>query len=204
MNNRPVYIFLFLLGLLTWLGFVLINTIDHHFNPLPVYGEPDHYIETFELTNQMGDTFQSEAHQGQIWVVNYFFTSCPSVCPKMMKNMQEVHDIIRSDEEVLLLSFTVDPKRDQPERLYRYTNRFNVNHASWQLLTGAKKDLYRLARKSFLVSATDGGGEEHDFIHSENIVVIDANQKIRGIINGTADNADKQILDIISRLKIKS
>jgi len=118
-----------------------------------------------------------------------------------MKNMQGVHDVIRADEDIILLSLTVDPKRDTPERFMSYLSNFNVNHDTWHLLTGEKKDLYRLARKSFLVSATEGAGDEYDFIHSENIVVIDQEGKIRNFVNGTAENADQQILRTISKLK---
>ena len=202
--NKGLYLFLISLGILTWSGFLLIKFVNEKLHPLPVYGPEDHKIESFELINQKGELISSSAQEGKIWVVNYFFTSCPSVCPKMMRNMQEVHNIFRSDEEVILMSFTVDPKRDQPERFMRYLDRFNINHDTWQLVTGPKPDLYRLARRSFLVSATDGGGGEYDFIHSENIVIIDQHQQIRGIVNGVAENADQEIFAIIKKLKRNS
>ena len=192
------------MGAATWAGYTIVEKIDSSINALPVYGEKNHQIESFSLTNQQGYTFESSAQADKIWVVHYFFTSCPTICPKMMKNMQQLHDLVRAEEDILLLSITVDPAHDTPERMRRYLNRYNVNHNSWQLLTGPKKKLYRLARKSFLVSATDGRGDDKDFIHSENIVVIDTNQKIRAIINGTADDADEQILSVIKRLKTKS
>jgi len=199
--NKTSLIFVVALVAITGLSYSIVQTIDNRYTPLPVYGGADHSIESFKLTNQLDETFDSEEHLGKIWVVNYFFTSCPSICPKMMKNMQEVHSVILNDEEVLLLSLTVDPVRDQPTRLMNFLENYNVNHENWQLLTGEKKDLYRLARKSFLVSATDGGGDQYDFIHSENIVVIDKEQKVRTIINGLAEDAEGQILSAISKLR---
>ena len=202
--NRTLFFFLVILLSLTFVGYKAVVMIDEKLNPLPIYGGEDHTVPTFSLMNQLNETFDSEDHNDKVWVVNYFFTSCPSVCPKMMKNIQEVHDIVRGEDDIILLSMTVDPKRDDPKRLFDYTERFNVDHSGWQLLTGSKKDLYRLARKNFLISATDGGGDEHDFIHSENIVILDKNKKIRGIINGTSEKADREILKIITRIKKES
>lgn len=202
--NKVSIIFLVCVGAVTLVGYKSMVAIDNKLNPLPIYGDKNHKIENFEFINQNNDVFKSIEHHDKIWVVNYFFTSCPSICPKMMKNIQEVHDIVRAEDEVILLSFTVDPKRDTPERFQYYLEDYNINHESWQLLTGSKKDLYRHARKSFLISATDGGGDEYDFIHSENIVVIDQNKKIRAIINGTDPDADHEILKTIKRIKKES
>lgn len=202
--NKTILVFLLIVGGLSYTGYKVIIAIDEKLSPLPVYGSDDHVIESFHLQNQKSQTFDSREHLNSVWVVNYFFTSCPSICPKMMKNMQEVHDVVRSESDILLLSMTVDPKRDTSEKLMAYLDNYNVNHDSWQLLTGSKKDLYRLARKSFLISATDGGGEEYDFIHSENIIVIDKDRKIRAIINGTDPEADRKILQTVSRINNKS
>lgn len=202
--NRTLLLFLLILGSLTFVSYKAVIIIDNKMNPLPIYGDENHSVPSFVFTNQLDQEFKSELHNEKIWVVNYFFTSCPSICPKMMKNIQEVHDIVRSNSDIILLSFTVDPKRDTPERFSSYLDNYNVDHSTWQLLTGDKKDLYRLARKSFLISATDGGGDEDDFIHSENIVILDKNKKVRSIINGIAPDADREILKVISRIKKES
>lgn len=199
--NKTILIFLLILGSLTFTGYKAMIAIDDKMNPLPIYGNEDHEVPVFSFENQLEEAFNSAAHLDKIWVVNYFFTSCPSICPKLMKNMQEVHDIVRAENDLLLLSLTVDPKRDTPDRLLSYLENYNVNHENWQLLTGDKKNLYRLARNAFLVSATDGGGEEYDFIHSENIVVLDKNQKVRSIINGIDPDANNKILNVIRRIK---
>ena len=201
MSNRYLLIALATIAGFTGASYYAVEYIEAKVYPLPVYGPEDHEIELFQLTNQKDELFNSSNHLDKIWVVNTFFTSCPSICPKMMRNMQSVHDIVRSEEDIVLISLTVDPKRDTPERFMTYLDNFNVNHSSWQLLTGEKSDLYRLARKSFLVSATDGAGDEYDFIHSENIVVVDQEGKIRNFVNGTAEDADEKILKTIKRLK---
>lgn len=199
--NKTSLIFLLVVSSVTFVSYKAMIIIDDKINPLPVYGDENHTIPSFEFINQKNEIFNSEEHKNKVWIINYFFTSCPSVCPKMMKTMQEVHDKVRNSEEVILLSFTVDPKRDKPERFMNYLERFNLNHDNWQLLTGNKRDLYRLARRSFLISATEAGAEaELDFIHSENIVTIDKVGKIRCITNGTAPNADNEIIKVISRL----
>lgn len=184
-----------------FLTYFLYRTVSDNVVTLPVYGEEDHVVEKFELRDQNGDIFDSEDYRDRIWVVNSFFTSCPTICPQIMRNMQQVHNLMRADEEVLLLSFTVDPKRDTPERFSKYIERFNIDNSSWKLLTGDKKKLYTLIRNAFLISATDGIGDEMDFIHSENIVILDKDQNIRDFINGTANNADEKILISISKLK---
>src|SRR5690625_7416416 len=89
-----------------------------------------------------------------------------------MRNIQNTHNLLRNDDDVVTISLTVDPKRDTPERLMEYANKYNANHESWFLLTGDKKELYRHARRSFLMAASDGTGNDEDFIHSENIVKI--------------------------------
>lgn len=194
-------IFLILVFFFTGILYIIISTVEDKYDATAVEIDANHTIEEFELTNQNNEIFNSRKNKDKIWVLNYFFTSCPVVCPKMMKNMQELHNMIRQEDDIVLLSFTVDPKRDTPERLKKYTERFNIDDEKWHLLTGDKKLLYRLARKSFLLAATDGNGDEHDFIHSENFVIVDKNQTIRNILKGTAEDADLQVLKVINKIK---
>lgn len=182
------------------MGYGLVVVFENN-TPLPVYGNEGHVVDDFVLTDQQERTFPSDEHRGKIWIVNSFFASCPIVCPKVMKNIQEVHDLMRNDPTIVTLSLTVDPKRDTPERLFEYGRKYNANPDSWFLLTGDKKDLYRLARSEFLMSASDGAGDEGDFIHSENILVIDPEGRIRDIINGTDPGADQNILKSVKKLK---
>lgn len=200
MSNKYLFLSIIIIAFFTAASYYAVDLIENKIYPVPIYGSEGHVIESFQLTNQKGELFNSDDYSNKIWVVNTFFTSCPSICPKMMKNMQSVHDMVRSEKDIVLLSITVDPKRDTPERFQQYLENFNVDNASWFLLTGDKSDIYKLARKSFLISATDGAGDEFDFIHSENIVIIDKEGKIRNFVNGIAENADSQILKTINRL----
>ncbi len=167
---------------------------------LPVYGDEDHFIEEFSFTDQNGSSFNSEDYKDKIWVVHSFFTSCPTICPEMMKTMQNVHNLVRNDSEVMLLSISIDPKHDTPERLLMYSDRWNMDPTQWKLLTGEKKMTYRLLRNSFLQGATDVGSDD-GFIHSENIVLVDSNGKIRDIIPGTDKGASTAIVKSIKRLE---
>lgn len=199
MNKSTLLFFLVLIGF-TAAGYALVEVFVSN-SPLPVYGKEGHQVQHFTLTDQEGDTFQSSDYDGKIWIVNSFFASCPIVCPKVMKNLQEVHDYLRNEESIVTMSLTVDPKRDTPEVLLKYAQKYNANNDSWFLLTGEKKDLYRLARVEFLMSASDGAGNETDFIHSENINIIDPDHQIRDIINGTDPQADQKIMESIKKLR---
>ncbi len=198
--NKSIGIFFLVLIGFTAMGYGLVVVFENNI-ALPVYGNEGHVVDDFVLTDQQARSFSSGEHRGKIWIVNCFFASCPIVCPKVMKNIQEVHDLVRNDPTIVTLSLTVDPKRDTPERLFEYGRKYNANPNSWFLLTGDKKDLYRLARSEFLLSASDGAGDEGDFIHSENILVIDPDGRIRDIINGTDPAADQNILKSVKKLK---
>lgn len=176
---------------------------------LPVYGpkelsgteELDHHIPDFELIAQDGGTFSSGIMRDKIVVANFFFTSCPSICPQMMRNMQSVHELYRNDPRVLFISMTVDPKRDDPARLQLYADGLNANTDHWRFLTGEKKDIYGLARHGFFVSAVDGDGGNLDFIHSENLVLVDRTGRIRGYYNGLDESAMEDLSKDITKLK---
>ncbi len=206
---KNIWMFLLVIVVCTGLVYQAIDLLEKTALPLPVYGEkiqtPDgeiaHSVPPFEFINQLGEAVSDKDIAGKIWVANYIFTSCPTICPQMTRNLQPVHDYYRNDIEVQMLSFTVDPKRDQPERLKKFAERYNVQHEKWYFLTGEKKALYRLARKGFYLSATEGDGDKGDFIHSENVVLIDQNRRIRGIYNGTDEKAIRQLMNDINKLK---
>jgi protein SCO1/2 len=200
MKNKSL---LFFIGVVLCTGLIYkgIAYFEATSTPLPVYGNEGHIVPEFEFTNQLGETISSEEIADQIWVVDFFFTSCPTICPKMTRNLQSVHDIIRNEEDIKILSFTVDPKRDTPERLKSYAEQYRANHDSWYFLTGDKTKLYRLGNKGFLISATEAPGDELDFIHSENIVLVDRGQKIRGYYKGTDPASMKALLNDINKLK---
>lgn len=153
------------------------------------------------MTNQVGQNVSTEDWMNKIVVVDFFFTHCPIVCPKLTNSIQRVQQNFKSDNGILFNSFSVDPERDSISVLEEYTKRFALNTHNWQLLTGDKKEIYKLARNSFMVAATDGDGGPEDFIHSEKLVLIDKQKRIRGYYNGTDATAVNQLMEDIKKLK---
>jgi protein SCO1/2 len=187
----------------------VVYELTQRYSALPVYGpatvidgrEQAFVVPAYEFIAQDGETFSSSKLTGKVAVTNFFFTSCPTICPQMMRNMQSVHELFRSDPGVAFVSFTVDPKRDNPERLKMYAEALNADMTQWRFLTGDKKKIYALARNGFFVSATDGDGGDHDFIHSENLVLVDGEGHLRGYYNGLDPESVEQLSRDISKLK---
>jgi protein SCO1/2 len=167
----------------------------------PEYVEGTFGITPFELINHDGDVITEAAMDGKITVVNYFFTHCPSICPKMTRNLKHVQDLYNDEPSVQIFSYTVDPKRDSSARLAAYADKFAIQLGQWQFITGDKKDLYRLARNAYRLSATDGDGGPGDFIHSENLVLVDQKGRIRGYYDGTDRKQVDQLITDIAKLK---
>jgi protein SCO1/2 len=180
--------------------FALVQWYNDRYTPLPVLINAQHHIGAFRLTDQHGGIVTEAAWNNKIVVANFFFTHCPSICPKMIRNLKTVQDVYRNDPMILLASFSVDPERDSAGQLRNYAARMNIR-GSWQLLTGAKKDIYALARSSFLVTATDGDGGPDDFIHSEKLVLIDRQKRIRGYYSGTLQKEAERLIRDVARLK---
>jgi protein SCO1 len=160
-----------------------------------------HTIADFEFTNQDGKSFSSKEIEGKIWVAEYFFTTCGSICPKMNKQMIRVQDHFKTDKELVILSFTVNPEVDTVAQMKRHADQLGAMLPQWQLLTGKKDDLYALARKSFFLlkpaEAENMGDAGNDFIHTNNFVLVDQQQRIRGYYDGTnAKEVDQMMLDI--------
>lgn len=160
-----------------------------------------HRIADFALVNQEGKELTTAAWDDKIVVADFFFTHCPVVCPAMTKNLEKVQRSFANDAEILINSFTVDPERDSAAQLKWYSNRFSIDNSNWQLLTGDKKEIYKLARNSFMVVATDGDGGPEDFIHSEKLVLVDKQKRIRGYYQGTNDKEVDQLIIDIKKLK---
>ena len=180
--------------------FGFVKWYEQEFTSLPVLGPKGHKISEFVLSDQSGHILSAEEWNNKIVVANLFFTHCPSVCPKMIHNLKKVQQRFPGDRDLLLASFTVDPDRDSVRQLNRYASQLDIR-GNWQLLTGSKKEIYRLARKSFLIVATDGDGGSDDFIHSEQFVLIDGKKRVRGFYKGTSETEVKTLLRDIARLK---
>jgi len=151
--------------------------------------------------NQDGKVVTQKDVQGKVFVAEYFFTTCQTICPIMNKEMQRVHEIYRKNDKVNILSFTVNPEVDTVEQMKRYANEHKADSESWHFLTGEKSKLYELARKSFFVlkpaESQNLGDVGSDFIHTNNFVLIDQEMRIRGYYDGTKKKeVDQLIKDI--------
>lgn len=159
-----------------------------------------HKISDFSLTNQNGETVTQNKFDNKIYVADFFFTTCQSICPIMTKNMKEIQDKLIKDSEVLLLSHTVFPEIDSVEVLKKYAIENDVIDSKWDLVTGDKKQIYDLARKSYL-AAKDNSFGEYEMIHTENFVLIDKKKQIRGFYDGTNNEEIDRLYKDIKILK---
>jgi protein SCO1/2 len=181
--------------------FAIVNWYERTVQSLPVLINKEHRIGDFKLINQQGNKSTTEEWRGKIVVANFFFTHCPVICPKMTANLKKLQETFAGNENLMLVSFSVDPQRDSVAELKKYTERFYINENNWQLLTGSKKEIYRLARKSFQVAATDGDGGDNDFIHSDQLILIDSKKRIRGYYEGTEKKEIAQLIRDIKKLE---
>ena len=159
-----------------------------------------HKISDFILTNQNGKEITQADYKDKIYVADFFFTTCQDICPVMTKNMYELQEELKNDNEILLLSHTVIPEFDTVKRLKEYAIENNVDDSKWNLVTGDKKQIYELARKSYL-AVEDSNFNEFDMIHTENFMLIDKEKQIRGFYDGTNSEEINRLLKDIEILK---
>lgn len=166
----------------------------------------DHCISNFELLDQLNHRVTKKIMTNKIVVTNFFFVSCPSICPKMTQNLLTIHNQYKEDDKILILSHTVWPEVDKVNVLFKYAEKYKIDYENWRFLTGNKIELYRLARQDYLVvpDINDPNfqhGSEADFIHTENIVLLDQKQRIRGYYDGTDPLEMNRLLEDIEILK---
>lgn len=201
-SKYNMWVFVAVVLLVPFSVFGIVKWYENTYQQLPVLGPTGHTVSNFDLVNQHGSNTTLEEWNGKIIVANYFFTHCPSICPKMIYNLKRVQ-AYAAIKNLQINSFSVDPERDSVSQLQTYASRFDIN-GNWNLLTGNKKQLYALARKSFLVVATDGDGGPNDFIHSDKLVLIDMQKRIRGFYDGTDEASVNQLIKDIKKLSKES
>ena len=140
-------------------------------------------------------------YDNKIYVADFFFTTCPTICPIMTDNMLKIQDKILDDPNILLLSHSVTPKIDSVQQLKKYSVEKGVVDSKWNLVTGDKKHIYELARKSYLCVKNDGDGGPYDMIHTENFILIDPDRRIRGFYDGTNNKEIKKLIKDLNILK---
>jgi protein SCO1/2 len=187
-------------------------------NGLPFYNTPDftpvwltpqdetyskiHTITSFSLSNQLGNTITNKNTAGKIYVANFFFASCQSVCPPMMENLSKVALTFEKDERVLILSHSVTPRRDSVPVLFKYAQQRHINNNKWWLLTGNQSAIYKLARQAYFADDATGYTKgRNDFLHTENLVLIDTKGRIRGVYNGSLQLEVNNLIADIKLLK---
>lgn len=205
MKKRTIFIFCFSILLVSI--FIAIYSLMNRRN-LPIYTPRDvnpelvdstvqhigynHKIAPFSFTNQNGKTITNKDYEGKIYVADFFFTTCQTICPKMTTNMVWLQDKIKDNPKVKLLSHTVFPDEDTVEVLKEYAKAKGVLDTKWNLVTGNQKEIYKIARQSYLVVKTGNPEELYDMVHTENFVLVDQKGRIRGFYNGTLLNETKK------------
>ena len=144
-----------------------------------------HRIADFSFTNQNGKTITQKDYEDKIYVADFFFTTCKSICPKMTTNLVDVQKAFLNNPKVKLLSFTVMPDIDSVSVLKEYAQLNGVVDSKWNLVTGDKKDIYTMARKSYLAVKQGKPEEQYDMVHTENFVLDDSKKRVRGYYDGT-------------------
>lgn len=159
-----------------------------------------HTVANFELTNQNGEKITQANYEDKIYVADFFFTTCQTICPIMTDHMVKIQQEIRDEDDILLLSHTVMPEVDSVAQLKKYAREKGVDSKKWNLVTGDKKQIYELARKSYL-AAKDDPYSPYDLIHTENFVLVDKKKRIRGFYDGTDPESIEKLLKDIKILK---
>lgn len=190
--------FAIVFGVISLIILIIIYNTLNVYQPLPIYQpamvstelvdstiqhkKKYHKIANFKLINQNGETITQDHYKDKIYIADFFFTTCLTICPIMTDHMVLIQEEIKNDDEVMLLSHTVTPEIDTVAQLKRYAKSKGVIDAKWNLVTGDKKQIYQLARKSYLAVLDDGSADEFDMIHTENFMLIDKKEKFAGFM----------------------
>ena len=181
---------------------------------LPVYGIPkikskissngsieydtlEHKVQDFQLLNQNGILISNETFKNKIYVADFFFTSCPTICPKMTRNLYHVYDTYKDNNSVLFVSHTIDPKNDTVEKLKNYSENLGVEDEKWHFLTGDLDKIYNLSINSYMVAARIEKTAPGGYLHGSGVLLVDKERRIRGVYDGTSRiETNKLIIDI--------
>lgn len=211
---KPKFINIVLLVLATgvFIYAFFIHDNDKPIRYLAIYGEKSyeskngksdttyHTIQNFSFTNQDGKTVTEKDFENSVYVTDFFFTTCHTICPIMSTQMERIANHFKGNKEVKFLSHTVDPEIDTVEQLKSYAIKHNADAKQWMFVTGEKKALYDIARTSYLLDASEGNGGPDDFIHTQNFALIDKDRRIRGYYDGTDSTQMNQLIKDIDLL----
>ncbi|EHQ26422.1 electron transport protein SCO1/SenC [Mucilaginibacter paludis DSM 18603] len=144
-------------------------------------------IPRFNFTDQLKQPVSNQTYKGHIYVADFFFTSCPTICPVMSRNLKKVYDQYAAFPELMFLSYTIDPKYDTPEVLNRYAKALGADAKRWHFVTGPKEEIYQLAEKGYYSPANKDDSVDGGYVHSGGLILIDRNGHMRGVYDGTSD-----------------
>lgn len=159
-----------------------------------------HKIPDFKFLNQDSLWISEKDMAGKIYVADFFFTTCPTICPKMKTQLLRIYDKFAEDDRVRILSHTIDPEYDRVRVLKEYAKKLNITSPCWNLLTGKKSDIYRLGEKSYMVTAQEDANEVGGFVHSGAFILVDQDRHVRGIYDGTKEEDVNHLMEDIGLL----
>jgi len=213
-KSIPTFIFLIVFSIIGITVFYQLMAVDERlkiYNPIDVnprlvdlsvkHIKRNHTIADFELTNQNGKTITNEDYKDKIYIADFFFTRCQTICIAMAYNMSELQDFYKNDDEIMFLSHSVTPVIDSVPVLKEYAIIKGVIDGKWNVTTGPKTHIYDLARKSYFAVLDEGNGDENDFIHTEQFLLIDKERRIRGFYDGTEKTDMEKLKKDIKILK---
>ena len=197
-KSIPTLIFLLVFSAISIPVFYHLLKVDNRlkvYNPIDVnprlvddsmlHVQKNHTIANFKLINQNGKTITNDDYKDKIYIADFFFTRCQTICIAMAYNMSELQEFYKNDDDILFLSHSVTPVMDSVSVLKKYAVKKGVIDGKWNVTTGSKKHIYELARKSYFAVLDEGTGDENDFIHTEQFVLVDKEKRIRGYYDGT-------------------
>ena len=192
------------------LACLILTSCDTGKKKLPIFGERDwttktvngeqitdtiyHTIPGFKFVNQKGDTVTEKITEGKVYVADFFFTSCPTICPVMKKQMVKVYNEFKTNPDVLLISHTIDPEHDTPQVQKQFADDLDVSAAQWQFLTGPKEKIYEIGQQSYMSTAKADSTAEGGFIHSGAFILVDKEKHVRGMYDGTTEEGTQRLI----------
>lgn len=196
----------FLLIIMAVLFTACTQTIE---KPLPVFGEREvingdtiyHTIAPFQFVNQDSVLVNNNTFKDKIYISDFFFTSCRTICPIMKTQMLRVYDSLKNDDDVLILSHTIDPEYDTVALLHDFAERLGVSSKKWHFVTGVQDSIYKIAQTSYFATAMEDNSEPDGFIHSGAFLLIDKKQRIRGNYDGTVEESVNQLIKDVRKLQ---
>jgi len=213
-KSIPLLIFFAVFSAISLTVYYHLLKVDKHlkiYNPIDVnprlvddsmvHIQNNHTIADFKLTNQNGETVTNSNYKDKIYIADFFFTRCQTICIAMAYNMGELQEFYKKDDDIMFLSHSVTPVMDSVSVLKEYADRKGVIDGKWNVTTGSKKHIYELARKSYFAVLDEGNGDESDFIHTEQFVLVDKDRRIRGYYDGTEKEDMEKLKNDIVLLK---